>query len=104
MSYWAATLILLSGIGLAGGDILLRKWVGTSNNWFYVLGFIVYFIGLNCLAQSFKYKGLVIAATISVIINILILLAASYFLFKEPLSVRHFIGIGLGIATIIFLW
>ena len=104
MSYWAAILLLLSGLGLAGGDILLRKWVATSHHLFYLLGFIVYFIGLNCLAQSFKYKGLVIAATISVVINILILLAFSYFIFKEPLTARHFIGIGLGIATIVFLW
>ena len=104
MSYLASVLLLLSGLGLAGGDILLREWVANSNHLFYILGFIVYFIGLNCLAQSFKYEGLVIAATISIVINILILLAVSYFIFKEPLSARHLIGIGLGIATVAFLW
>ena len=104
MSYWGAILILLSGLGLAGGDILLRKWIASSNHIFYIIGFAVYFVGLNCLAQSFKYKGLVVAATASVIINILILLAVSYFVFKEPLTARHLIGVLLGVATIAVLW
>lgn len=104
MSFGAIIFILASGLSLAGGDIMLRKWVATPHYLFYILGFSAYFIGLNCLAQSMKHEQLVIVVTASVVVNILAVLAANYFIFHEPLTVRHLIGVGLGIATIIALW
>lgn len=104
MPFLAVVFILVSGLSLAWGDIMLRKWVSAPHFLFYLLGFGAYFIGLNCLAQSFKHEQLVIAVTASVIVNILAVLAANYFIFHEPLATRHLIGVVLGVATIAFLW
>jgi multidrug transporter EmrE-like cation transporter len=104
MPFWTIIFILVSGLSLAGGDILLRKWVAAPHYLFYILGFCAYFVGLNFLAQSFKHEQLVIAVAASIIVNILVVLAANYFIFHEALTVRHFVGVGLAIATIAVLW
>ena len=65
----ALILLLIGGIILTVGDILMKKWVNTNLYLFYFIGMIVYLVGLNFLAQSFKFKNIAVASVIFVIIN-----------------------------------
>jgi len=99
-----ATLILLAGgIILTIGDIFMKKWVKTQTHTWYIIGLIVYMIGMNFLAQSFKYKNIAVASVIFVIFNIITLAIVSRLYFKESLSPLQIIGVITGIAAVILL-
>lgn len=99
----AIILLIVGGLILTAGDILMKKWVSTKSYLFYFIGLAVYLIGLNFLAQSFKFKNIAVASVIFVIINVVTLSFVSWFYFKESLSIFQIIGICLGIASIIML-
>lgn len=99
----AIILLLIGGLILTMGDILMKKWVNTNTNVFYVIGLIVYLIGLNFLAQSFKFKNIAVASVIFVIFNVVILSFVSWIYFKEALSPLQIIGIILGIIAVVIL-
>jgi len=88
---------------LTVGDIIMKKWVISGSNLFYLSGLAVYLIGLNFLAQSYHFRNIAGASTVMTIINVILLLAVSYFYFKEPLSTLQLIGVALGIIAIVFL-
>jgi len=96
-------LVLIGGLILTGGDILMKKWVGTNNYLFYIFGMLIYVVGLNFLAQSFKYKNIAVASIIFVLFNIITLSIFSWFYFKETLSIISIIGIVLGLISVIVL-
>jgi multidrug transporter EmrE-like cation transporter len=81
----------------------MKKWVGTNNYWFYVLGMLIYIVGLNFLAQSFKYKNIAVASVIFVLFNIITLSVFSWIYFKESLSVLQIVGIVIGLVSVIVL-
>jgi multidrug transporter EmrE-like cation transporter len=99
----AIILLLIGGIILTAGDILMKEWVSTNRYLFYFIGLAVYLIGLNFLAQSFKFKNIAVASVIFVIFNVVTLSLVSWIYFKETLSIMQIIGIALGIAAIIVL-
>lgn len=99
----AFILLLIGGIILTIGDIVMKKWVTNNNYVFYIVGLIVYLIGLNFLAQSFKYKNIAVASVIFVIFNVVTLSLVSWLYFKETLSLFQIIGIVLGICSVIIL-
>jgi len=103
MNHWPLVLVFIGGIILTAGDIVLKKWVVTSYNHFYVLGLVLYFISMNFLAQSYKYEDIAIASMIMVIFNILTLTLVGYFVFKENITAYEIMGIALGITALIFL-
>ena len=96
-------LLLIGGIILTVGDILMKKWVNTNNYIFYIVGLIIYLIGLNFLAQSFKFKNIAVASVIFVIFNVVTLSIVSWLYFKETLSMLQIIGMVVGIAAIVIL-
>jgi len=99
----AMILLLIGGIILTVGDILMKKWVNTNNYIFYIVGLIIYLIGLNFLAQSFKFKNIAVASVIFVIFNVVTLSIVSWLYFKETLSMLQIIGMVVGIAAIVIL-
>jgi multidrug transporter EmrE-like cation transporter len=103
MNYLPILILAMGGIILTVGDIIMKKWVNTHSNVFYVIGLVVWIIGLLFLAESFKFKNIAVASTIFVIFNVITLSLASWFYFKEKLSGLELIGIFLGIAAIILL-
>jgi len=94
-------LLFIGGSVLTIGDIVMKKWVVNNNPLIFVIGMVVYLIGLVFLAYSFKYKNIAVASTIFVIFNIITLSVVSWFYFKETLSTFQLIGITLGIFSII---
>lgn len=103
MQFWPFILLFVGGSILTVGDIVMKKWVISNSTPIFVSGLTIYLVGLIFLAQSFKYKNIAAASTIFVIFNIITLSIVSWFYFKEALTPFQFVGIALGIASIIFL-
>jgi multidrug transporter EmrE-like cation transporter len=81
----------------------MKKWV-VSNSWIiYLFGLIIWIIGLNFLAFSFKYKNIAVASVLFILFNVLSLVLVSYFYFKEGLSYYEMAGMLLGILAIVLL-
>jgi len=99
----AIILLLIGGLILTIGDIFMKKWINTNAYLFYFIGLATYLIGLNFLAQSFKFKNIAVASVIFVIFNIVTLSLVSWFYFKETLSPMQIIGIVIGIIAIVVL-
>ena len=103
MNWFALIILALGGIILTIGDLFMKKWV-VSNSWIiYISGMIIYIIGLNFLAFTFKFKNIAVASVIFVLFNIITLILFSYFYFKEGLSTYEIAGMVLGILAIILL-
>lgn len=81
----------------------MKKWVNTNAYIFYFLGLFVYLIGLNFLAQSFRFKNIAVASAIFIIFNIVTLSFVSWLYFKESLSLLQIAGIVIGIIAIVVL-
>lgn len=96
-------LLFLGGLILTFGDIIMKKWVQTHHTVFYVVGLTIYLIGLNFLAQSFRFKNIAVASVIFVIFNVVTLALVSWLYFRETLSPLQISGIVLGILAVTIL-
>jgi multidrug transporter EmrE-like cation transporter len=85
------------------GDILMRFWLSSKNIWHLIGGISFYALGMVFLVLSYKYESIAIASVIFVILNISMLLIASWLFFKEPVSTLQMLGLLLGTAAIIIL-
>jgi multidrug transporter EmrE-like cation transporter len=103
MNYYPILILAIGGIILTAGDVVMKKWVNTNSNIFYIIGIAVWIIGLLFLAESFKFKNIAVASLIFNIFNIITLAAVSWLYFKEKLSGLEMAGILLGILAIILL-
>jgi len=99
----ALLLLALGGLILTVGDICMKKWVNTNAYSFYFVGLAIYLVGLNFLAQSFKFKNIAVASVIFVIFNVVTLSFVSWLYFKETLSLLQIVGILIGIVAIVVL-
>lgn len=81
----------------------MKKWVGNNSYLFYIIGLAIWLVGLNFLAQSFKFKNIAVASVIFVIFNAITISLVSWFYFKETLSPLQIFGIILGIMAVVIL-
>lgn len=103
MNLIAFALLAIGGLILTGGDLFMKQWVNTNKPAVYLLGMALYIVGLNFMAFSFKYKNIAVASVIFVLINIITLIAFSYFYWQERLSGLEVVGLTLGIIAIVLL-
>lgn len=103
MNWWALLILAMGGIVLTIGDLFMKKWVVTHNNFIYIAGLFIWLLGLVFLAASFKYKNIAVASVIFVLFNIITLLLFSWFYFEEKLSGLEIGGILLGLIAIVLL-
>jgi multidrug transporter EmrE-like cation transporter len=96
-------LITICGLFYTAGDVAMKKWIDHPSIAPYLIGAALYIIGMNFLAFSYKYRNIAVATALCVIVNILTLTVVSWFLFKEPLSIKQMTGIALSIGAVIFL-
>lgn len=96
-------LLFIGGVVLTAGDIVMKKWVISDSSYLYIIGIVIYMIGMNFLAVSFKYKNIAVASTLFVLFNVITLLIVSWVFFKERLSVTEIIGVALGLASVTVL-
>jgi multidrug transporter EmrE-like cation transporter len=99
----AILLLFLGALIDTFGDIIMKKWVITKSLWVFAAGMFTYLVGLGFLAYSYNYKNIAVASAIFVVLNIILLLLASWLYFKEPLSVLQIVGIIIGIIAIVVL-
>lgn len=98
--HWALCLLATGGIILTLGDLVMKKWVVTDLRSYYVIGLLIWIVGLNFLALSFKYKSIAVASMIFIIFNTITLLIAGYLLYGEKISYQEMFGIMLGLCSV----
>lgn len=96
-------LLFIGGVILTVGDIFMKKWIGSSHAYWYAAGLILYILGMNFLAQSFRYKNIAVASVIFVIFNVVTLSLFSWLYFKEKISFMEMSGMALGLLSIVIL-
>ena len=95
--------VIFGSLALTLGDIFMKNWVNEDSYIDFSVGFMCYLIGMVFLALSFKYKNIAIASMMLVLFNIITLLIVSWIFFKEPISLKEALGMGLGILAILLL-
>jgi multidrug transporter EmrE-like cation transporter len=96
-------LVLIGGLVLTIGDVFMKQW-SLNNNWpTFILGMLVWVMGLICLAFSFKSKNIAVASLIFSLSNVVFLTLLSWLYYKEPLTTYQILGMILGTSAIIFL-
>ncbi len=108
MRYEFYFLLIFSTLLEIIGDFLFKKWSIIDNVLFFIFGLILYIIGVYFFALSIKVghsMSFGFGKTIIVfsIINILAACLVGVIFFSDNFSLRDFIGIALGMITIIIL-
>ncbi len=103
MNYFPILLLFIGGLILTAGDLVMKKWVITPHFYLYIIGLLIYMIGMMFLVETYKYENIAVASLIFIIFNIITLLIFSWFYFKEPLSLMKIVGLLLGIISITLL-
>jgi len=93
-------LLIIGGAIITGGDILLKKWATNSGILFLLSGLSISLIGLLFLALGFKSKSLTIGNIIFVAVNMIVLVLAQVFYFKEALSYIQLLGIAISVIGV----
>ncbi len=96
-------LLLVGGVILTAGDLFMKQWVQSNRRLFYVIGLVIYLVGMLFLAQSFRHKNIAVASVIFVLFNVITLTVVSWLYFKEGLTAWQIFGILLGLASVAVL-
>lgn len=96
-------LLIAGGLIFTVGDVLMRFWVGNNKWWYYVGGLAFYLLGVNFLAQSYRFRNIAVASSVIVVINIVTLTLFSWFYFKAKLTPMELFGLGLAIVSVLIL-
>lgn len=102
-AFFPLFLLFVGGAILTIGDICMKEWVVKDRGIWFVVGMLVYLVGMVFLAYSFKYKNIAVASVIFVIFNVAILSLVSWLYFKEELSGLQISGILLGLVSVVLL-
>jgi len=84
-------------------DVLLKYWAISARSSFLVEGFVLYILATFVWAISLRYGYLSKAITVFTILNLIVIVLAGVFLFKEDLTLLNKIGIVLGLVSVILL-
>ncbi|MFA5051543.1 MAG: SMR family transporter [Patescibacteria group bacterium] len=103
MKIYPLILLLLGGVILTAGDLFMKQWVNSNRRLFYIIGLVIYMVGMLFLAQSFKHKNIAVASVVFVLFNVVTLAVVSWLYFKEGLSGWQIAGIVLGLASVVVL-
>lgn len=96
-------LILIAGLFLTLGDVFMQKWIDTNSYWYYFIGMVIYVLALGGLAFSFKYKSIVIASILYILVNIISLILVNQLFFGKSMTISEYIGIGFALISVVFL-
>lgn len=96
-------LLITGGTILTIGDLVMRQWLATQDVKTYALGMAIYLVGLNCLVQGFRDRGIAAASALFIIFNLVSLAIAGFYLFGEKISPMQWVGFGLAFAAVLCL-
>lgn len=103
MNYLPLVLLAAGGIVLTAGDLIMRLWVKHGTWSYYLLGLLIYLIGMNFLAQSYRFRHIGVASGLIVIFNIVALTIISYFYFNDKINIYEGIGLVLAIVAVLLI-
>ncbi|MFA6553472.1 MAG: SMR family transporter [Patescibacteria group bacterium] len=103
IKFFPILLLVAGGITLTAGDIFMKEWVNSNRRLFYLIGLVIYMIGMLFLAQSFKHKNIAVASVMLVLFNVISLSIVSWLYFKEGLTGWQLFGILLGLSSVVVL-
>ncbi len=84
-------------------DVLFKKWANSNRFYFILIGLIIYLIGTLFWAFSLRYEFISKAGSIFVLLNLIGLSLVGLLIFNEKLSVLNWIGIFLGLISILLI-
>ena len=93
-------LLILGGLLFTVGDIFIKKWIIDNSLLNFFIGLIFWIIGLLILAYSSRFINIVSASFIEILANIITLVFADYFFFKDPVTLQEIVGIITGLIAI----
>lgn len=97
------TWTIIGGILLTVGDVALRSWFETHWKFGFTASFVIYVLGMLCMMMSFFGENIAIATVVMVLLNTILYLVISYYLYGDTLHTPQMIGIALGMVAIVFL-
>lgn len=97
------SLILAGAIIDTIGDVVMKTWIVSGRKTVFIIGLLIYLVGLVFLAESYKGEKIPVASIIFVVLNVVILTLVSWLYFKESLNSLQIIGILLGITSVVVL-
>lgn len=100
---WPLILLILGGLTLTVGDLVMRVWVKNLNWSYYILGLCIYLIGLNFLAQSYRFRHIGVASGLIIIFNIIALTLISYLYFNDKINFYEGLGLVLAIIAVVLI-
>ena len=103
MNYYPILLLFIGGLILTAGDLVMKKWVVAPHYYLYIIGLVIYVIGMMFLVETYKYENIAIASLIFIFFNITTLLFFSWVYFKEPISLIKIVGLLFGLISIAIL-
>ncbi len=103
MRKWFFLLIVLAVFFEVIADMLFKYWSINAKGAFLFAGLALYTIGTFIRAYSLKFEFLSKAITIFTLLNLIAIVFAGIFLFKEQLTLLNKVGILLGIASVILI-
>lgn len=96
-------LLILGGLILTAGDVFIKKWTIDNSLVNFFVGISFWILALLILAYTFKSINMVSATFIEILVNIITLVFADYFFFKDPITLAEIVGIILGFIAIYIL-
>ena len=98
-------LILIAGAALfeVVADILFKYWSINSRSIFIIGGVLIYSVGTFLWAYSLRYGDLSKGITVFTVFNLIAVVLAGVFIFKEDLSTLNMVGIVLGVISVILV-
>lgn len=93
-------LVLLAVLLEVVADVLFKKWATENRSILLLAGLLIYFIGTIFWAFSLQHEYLSKAISIFVILNLVLVTLAGFFLFGENVSNPAKVGIVLGIVSV----
>lgn len=103
MKYLAIIFLILGGTIDTAGDLVMKYWVKTNRWYIFIVGLVVYLIGLVFLSLSYKAENIAVASITFVLINIITLVLVSWYYYHENLTHIQLFGIFLGLIAVAVL-
>ncbi len=100
---------ILIGLGLTIGDNFMKLWARQnysftdSGLYFYALAILFYVSSLTYYGLQLRTTNFGVATILPILINILLVLALTFFYYHEPLTPSQMTGAVLALAAIFFL-
>jgi multidrug transporter EmrE-like cation transporter len=103
MRYAALALLAVAVLFEAAGDILFKQSATTNKYVYFYVGFAVYVVGSLLWAYSLRFNLLSRSIVIFMVLNVIVVVAAGILFFKEHVTLATWIGMLLGVLSVILL-